>query len=287
MKIFHHDDADGRCAAFLVREFACAAGDRSRLIEMDYRDPFPLFDGTVIGPGEQVWILDFSIPPDQMSVLVERTPDIIWIDHHRTAINDYEKFPLRIPGIRRDGEAACVLTWEYLLGCGCMPVSMSGAPPPLFVQLIGDRDVWRFARGDDTRHFHLGLQAHDTRPHAEVWRKLLRSPPYTLRLIEDGRTIGGYRDALAADHLRKWGFPAEFEGHRCLAVNAAGWGSEHFASAAGYDILAPFAFDGEMWTVTLYSGTVDVSKIAVRHGGGGHMGAAGFTCRELPFARGT
>jgi nanoRNase/pAp phosphatase (c-di-AMP/oligoRNAs hydrolase) len=37
--------------------------------------------------------------------------------------------------------------------------------------------------------------------------------------------------------------------------------------------------------VSLYSEKVDVSIIAKNHGGGGHAGAAGFICRDLPFER--
>jgi uncharacterized protein len=35
----------------------------------------------------------------------------------------------------------------------------------------------------------------------------------------------------------------------------------------------------------MYSKTVDVSKIAVKYGGGGHKAASGFQCKELPFTR--
>ena len=40
------------------------------------------------------------------------------------------------------------------------------------------------------------------------------------------------------------------------------------------------------WTVSLYSNKqpeIDVSKIAKKYGGGGHAGASGFQCDELPF----
>ncbi|MDO5845105.1 MAG: DHHA1 domain-containing protein, partial [Methanocorpusculum sp.] len=52
-----------------------------------------------------------------------------------------------------------------------------------------------------------------------------------------------------------------------------------------YEIFIPFVFDGEQYTVSLYSTTVDVSEIAKSFGGGGHKGASGFQCAELPFAK--
>jgi nanoRNase/pAp phosphatase (c-di-AMP/oligoRNAs hydrolase) len=52
-----------------------------------------------------------------------------------------------------------------------------------------------------------------------------------------------------------------------------------------YPVCIAYVHDGEKFTVSLYSTTVDVSKIAKKFGGGGHKGAAGFTCDKLPFER--
>jgi nanoRNase/pAp phosphatase (c-di-AMP/oligoRNAs hydrolase) len=52
-----------------------------------------------------------------------------------------------------------------------------------------------------------------------------------------------------------------------------------------YDAMLTFGWRRGQWTVSLYSvkQDVDVSEVAVKHGGGGHKGAAGFQCTELPF----
>lgn len=40
-------------------------------------------------------------------------------------------------------------------------------------------------------------------------------------------------------------------------------------------------------TVSLYTDNAghDMSKIAAKYGGGGHINAAGFECKELPFIK--
>jgi nanoRNase/pAp phosphatase (c-di-AMP/oligoRNAs hydrolase) len=45
--------------------------------------------------------------------------------------------------------------------------------------------------------------------------------------------------------------------------------------------------DGRLFTVSMYSEkkTVDCADICKQHGGGGHKGAAGFTCPALPFTK--
>ena len=42
-----------------------------------------------------------------------------------------------------------------------------------------------------------------------------------------------------------------------------------------------FAFNGTDWTYSLRSSTIDCSKIALKYGGGGHKGAAGFRSNQL------
>ena len=113
MKCFYHNDADGRCAGFWV---ALSAGltdcsDVNEFIEMDYAKPFPMDS---IKPNEQIYIVDYSISPDEMRQLLEITNDVTWIDHHKTAIEKYVGFEYAIRGIRCDGIAACMLTYCYL-----------------------------------------------------------------------------------------------------------------------------------------------------------------------------
>ena len=55
----------------------------------------------------------------------------------------------------------------------------------------------------------------------------------------------------------------------------------------GHDALCGFYFNGKKWTVSLYHAKhrtdLDLSKIAVKYGGGGHRGACGFTTEIFPF----
>lgn len=64
-------------------------------------------------------------------------------------------------------------------------------------------------------------------------------------------------------------------------------GSDWFNSVddSSYDILMPFSYNGryKTWSYSMYSKTVDVSVIAKKYGGGGHMGAAGFNSDKLLF----
>lgn len=95
-----------------------------------------------------------------------------------------------------------------------------------------------------------------------------------------------FRDGWAKGYM-KLGFETEFEGVKFFAVNLGHCNSEYFKSLpeGEYDGFMPFSFNGDLFTVSMYSKTVDVSEIAKKYGGGGHKGASGFQCKELPFKK--
>jgi len=115
MKIFHHNDADGFCSARLVIENSTGFRGHIETIEMHYNKDFP---HDIVMENEEVWIVDFSIPPEDMTKLLQKTSKVIWIDHHISAIKKYEsEFNGNaddIKGVRRVGLSGCELTWLYL-----------------------------------------------------------------------------------------------------------------------------------------------------------------------------
>ena len=299
MKCFYHNDADGKCAGFWV--FQCAGmtdiHGHCDFIEMSYEKPFPM---NTINPNEQIYIVDYSIYPDEMRELLKITTDITWIDHHKTAIEKYDGFEYYIRGLRYDGIAACMLTYCYLnhmTRCGFgdikpFDISMT-KDAPMFTKLIADWDVWKFDYGDDTRKFITAFNSYDFCPESKEWGKFFytgfcNDPTFETELLEEGAAMIKYRDGWAKSYLERFGFETVFEGLKCFAVNLSNCNSEYFKSLpeGKYDTFMSFAFNGEKWTVSMYSTTHDISGICKKHGGGGHAKAAGFTCVELPFKKG-
>lgn len=292
MKCFYHNDSDGKCAGFWV---ALNVGihdkynDMPAFQEIDYRTKFPM---ETIRKDEQVYIVDYSISPDEMRELLNITKDVTWIDHHKTAIEKYKEFEHEIRGIRYDGVSGCMLTYCYIhhmtaRGEGeIKPFDISMTEDaPMFTKFIDDWDVWKFNYGDDTRYFQIAFNAYDFSPCADTWDMFLDNDGEQT-LIEQGKIMIQYRDNWAKNYM-KLGFETEFEGYKCFAVNLGCCNSDYFKSLpeGKYEILMPFVFDGNVYTVSLYSTTVDVSEIAKKYGGGGHKGASGFQIKELPFKK--
>lgn len=270
---FYHNDADGKCAAYWVyKEY-----DDVDFIEINYNKKFPLDS---IEQGESVWIVDYSIEVEEMKKLLEVTEYVTWIDHHITAIEKYGDFGKDIPGMRISGIAGCMLTYIYIHKKG---ITAGIREAPLFTTLIADWDVWDLNYGDDTKYFITAFDAYNPQIGDRFWDRLEENT-FVWDMVKEGEIMTKFRDGYAASLIKSFGFELEFEGYNCFAMNAGKFSSEFFKSLnKDYDILIPFIYDGSIFTVSLYSSTVDVSKIALKYGGGGHKGAAGFQIKTFPI----
>jgi len=296
MKCFYHADNDGKASAFCVYAWVGIKNEEapSSFIPMVYSTPFPMSE---IVKDEQVWIVDFSISPDEMTQLLQITKDVTWIDHHKTAIEKFKNFPTHIKGIRKDGEAGCVLTWKYVhwySGRGSDTENFEDSenakiyPVPRYIDLIGDRDIWAFKYGDESRKFFAASVLYDLDPSSDFWWKCenkLNTDFWHILLLQ-GNTLLQASKMQAVERVKANAFLTTLDGFEMLALNHWPTSSEAFGGDelfTKHTILCCFYYTGTKFSVSLYSQSVDVSTICKAHGGGGHKGAAGFICDTLPF----
>ena len=290
MKVFYHVDNDGKCSAACIRLFYQKKSDYDassiEYFPINYGWDFPF---EKINQDELVYIVDFSIEPEDMTKLLSITNNVIWIDHHISAIRKYDDFNTNISGLRVNGIAGCMLTYCYLFemnGDKSFDISMTNNAPK-FVKYIADRDVWKFEYGETTKYFSLGLDCEKNDPEDFIWDQLFDSDDNELmtHLINNGKSIKKYKDNYFSRYVNSKGFETELSGYSAYAVNI----SPGFASSeifddidkTKYDIFVIFAFNGIDWSYTIYSDKIDVSLIASSYGGGGHKGAAGFHSEML------
>ena len=290
MKVFYHIDNDGKCAAFWVRALANKKDDYPlEFYRINYDVEFPL---NIIQPNEQVYIVDYSIMPEQMDKLLAITENVTWIDHHKSAIERYADYDKEIRGLRYDGIAGCMLTYCYLThmtdgGEGeIKPFKESMTEDaPTFTKLIADYDVWTFKYGEKTRAFTLGFELYDNEPTHEIWYNFLADIGDGLLkdIISQGKTIIAYRAKFAVEYCEEKGVETELDGYSAFALNLAKVDSHDYDSidTSKYDLLIGFSFNGKEWAYSLRSTTVDCAKVAMKYGGGGHKGASGFSTKEL------
>ncbi len=275
----HHNDADGRAAGMIVRR---ALGPQIRLYEINYGDPIPW---ELIESAQRVVIVDFALPPADM-LRIAQACELVWIDHHITAIQDMASISAAWPGKRDTSEAACVLTWQYFY---------PDQPVPTGILLIGDKDIWRMAKAD-TRPFSEGLMQENTHTdNLSLWYRLLDDDTVLVKhLVGKGQLLFQARLNSLHRAARRYGYPVTFEGHHTLVVNRPGEGELiEIAMQMGYDLAYLYVDsfqNGKLVTsVMVGSRQVDVSQIAKKFGGGGHPGAAGFQFERgaTPFPPGS
>jgi len=283
MKCYHHNDLDGRCAAAIVLWSLPAFDDRKgSFIEVDYKDKIEV---EKIGADERVYIVDFSFKPEVMEQVLQKTQNIIWIDHHKTAF-EYD-YGIELDGLRNINYSGCELTWIYFYGESFefyKDGKQTGMPEA--IKLIGDYDKWALKYQPECFEFYEGMKLELNYPKSTVWRNLFANDKGVADIIQGGKTAIKYRDNYCADMNKHYGYETSIEEHRAFAVNLYRFGSQGFGNLFDeYDLCISYIHDGKKFTVSLYSQKVDVSKIAIKHGGGGHTGAAGFVCEELPFKK--
>jgi oligoribonuclease NrnB/cAMP/cGMP phosphodiesterase (DHH superfamily) len=271
----HHNDADGRASAAIVRR---ALGMEVLLYEIDFGEPVPW---DMLERAQSVVMVDFSLPPPEMQRLAA-SAELIWIDHHISALKAMAGIADNWPGLRDITEAGCVLTWKYFFPDQSVPRA---------IVLIGDRDIWRWAEAE-TGPFDDGLHQRNTNPeNDDLWQPLLDDDSQLLQeLIQEGKILYQARLLDVRRYVRKYGFELSFEGYRTLALNARSSGEMGaYIRQLGYQLAYCYVDvwqnDRLMTTVTLYSEQVDVSQLAQKFGGGGHRGAAGFSFQRgaAPF----
>ena len=279
MKVFYHTDLDGIASAEIINYYNRQQGvtEIINFYSINYKDKFPI---EKIKSMEVVYVVDFSLSERDFDSLLEITNNVVWIDHHKSAIETLGRKYNYLQGIREDGRAGCVLTWAYFYG--------NTIPLPPVIDMLGAYDVWDFSKhGDDLNKLQCGIRLDDHSPDNYAFWKEIIEYDYRLKdIIKMGEIALIYRNNQYSSIIKGWSFIAEFEGFKAVCCNVGSVSSQLFDSVKeSYDLMMPFVFDGSQWTVSIYTkrDDIDCSELAKKYGGGGHRKASGFQCKELPI----
>ena len=283
--LYHGIDLDGFCGGAIYAKYMEEHGKAYELIPANYGWEFPWSSMK----DADVTLIDFSLQPSSaFDRLAQTAKQIVWIDHHKSAIDDWKRFfpqdgwcPIKT--VLDTTKAGCELAWEYFFPDRRMPLA---------VRLLGRYDVWDHS-DNDVLPFQYGMRLYDFDPvdDRSKWADYLDgdiSPEVCCPRIREGHTVLQYQtreDTIAAAAAC---FAIDWEGLHWLAANRGGRGSKFFDSkwdAELFDGMMSFSWNGETWTFGLYSTNpdIDCGAIAKRWNGGGHPGAAGFRTATLPF----
>ena len=265
--IYHSVDLDGWTSAAIVKN----KFPDVELVGWCYGDEIPL---DKMKEADVIIMVDISFSAEIML----QFPEVIWIDHHKSAIED--SLAREYAGVmgHRDTEfAACELTWMYFYN----------APMPEAIRLLGRYDCFGHKGTSEEKkvlYFQYYARSIVNSPEgAEVFLHMNASS--IAHCIQHGCSIHQYL-CMEAKAAYASGFPGKFDGKPFIIISKERFNPINFGidyAKDGYVGAACFWYNNGIWTWSLYSddGVTDVSEIAKARGGGGHFGASGFRSDKL------
>ncbi len=309
--IYHKADFDGIFSREICRKYF---RENAEYLGWDYGDPVP-----VVAEGREIVMVDISVDglmDHRPIVWIDHHKSAI--AKLSTNIPGY-----RIDGVAACRLAwqyfhtANVTRNPMLDPCMTLPDKQAfidrKVVEPYAVQLAGEYDIWD-KRNPHTDVFQSGLRSIDLTIYWDALLSLKRKP--TIEEVENMMDIGHHIDVAPdgtifptiiytilangkvleytnskenASLMRDVAFEMNWSGLRFLAINKPRGNSRTFAAGVKpeHDALLTFYWARSKWRVSLYHAPhrtdIDLSEIAVKHGGGGHRGACGFECKTLPF----
>jgi oligoribonuclease NrnB/cAMP/cGMP phosphodiesterase (DHH superfamily) len=278
---YHSSDLDGHCSAAIANKYFLD----NKVKDVEFI-PYKYGDETnswleKIKENDTVYFSDVVLSPyDKMKELCAITKNVIVIDHHKTFIEYFNENKLNLKISYLDSNySGCELTYKYFFECeyNCVPT---------FVKLLGRYDIWDSTDKVEWENkifpFQYRIRAEETLdPNSYIWRRLFDDGCYSdiEELVQEGESIIKYQKQNDKKACKDFSFETEFESYRAIAMNSNRFTSNAFDSVYDpkkYDLMICFnMYPTGKFNVSFYSTTIDVSAIAKKYGGGGHVGAAG------------
>lgn len=255
--IFHAKCPDGFGSAFAAWK---KLGDSA-----EYSPAFHKADPPEV-LGKDVYIFDYTYSDDFLAKIKKEAKRLVMVDHH---ITNKEKIKIASEFVYDDKHCGAVLTWKYFFP--------EQEVPKMFLY-IEDTDIWKF---DLPHSKELGMFIDSQEYNFKLWDELVAG-------FDDENKFGEY---LKEGHrlVSKMNKEVEavvskakeitFEGYKTLFTHIT-----EYTSEVGNSLTKKMPPIGITWTekagriaVSLRGdGSVDVSKLAEKYGGGGQRNAAGF-----------
>lgn len=238
--------------------------------------------------GRDVVLLDFSYKRSIMVNIINTANSVLILDHHKTAKDDLDGLdtvevdgPIPVRVVFDMDKSGARLAWEWF---------HPKESVPLFVRLVEDRDLWRFALPHSKElNADFFSYDYDFADWTHLWKAMDDRELYNLHYaagaaIERAQAKSVKELVAKLQHVREFG--ACIPAYKVPCANLPYTYASDAANLMAQD--APFAAtyyqdDSGQYVFSLRSveGGMDVSLIAATYGGGGHKHAAGFRVASL------
>lgn len=266
---FHRVDWDGLLSAAIV--LTAKEGEKFDLFPVNYGNKIPSIEELKVY--DTVYVVDFSLPREYN----EQLPNILWLDHHISAIKANEG--LNVRGIRDVSHSACEICWIWF-----MKSFLTSAPDNLLV--LGEYDIFeksgRFFRWDWILAFQMGAR---TIPLTiESAKQFLDGTIKFNDILHAGNSILAFKREEEKIAFSRMAWDVTIDGHPAKALLTNDMSSliceQTLANGDANIILLLNRNNDAMFKLSIRVAEkyeFNASEFAKKFGGGGHVKAAGCT----------
>ena len=287
--VISHVDLDGACAAAIVKQQYPEAS----VVLTNYKKPLHI---NKYKPGDTVYVTDFSLSKEMFEELKRRGLHIIWIDHHKSAIDFLMEQGWDCEGLRRTDYSGAALTWLWF------NPDKTFDQAPTVIKLINWWDLWQHDKDPRVRAFSYGSGLWDVRPGYvagdRFWNDMFstgRGDQLLANACKYGGTIENYVTRLQKLVCDDLAFKTKimtinnvYKDIMAMMIrpgNSATFEQMDLSGVDGTLTCQYFANGTKQYRCSVYSpdNNKDILDIAKQFGGGGHPTAAGFTVPTIPI----
>lgn len=222
--------------------------------------------------GREIYSIDVGYAKEIQKKLRRENKSVVILDHHISRKKDTEAFP---ENVFDNDHSGTILAWKYF---------HPKKKIPRLLKYVEEDDLWRYRLPHSKEIGRtLTLLGFDF-GEWDVFSRKFETRKEFQKMAAQGATILEYEKQAIAFIMRRSASLVRFEGYKVLAANSPVLESDLGHALAKkrppFGIVWRVESNGDIGVSLRSNGRVDVSKIAVKHGGGGHKKAAGFEVKR-------
>lgn len=304
--VYHSADMDGWCSGAIVNKHC---GYDVKFKGFNYSPNFNVQEFIEkYEDCDTIYIVDYSFKLKDLGELLKSGYDIVWIDHHKSAIEEYAKsgffkskkisdniIQLTIPGTTFVGYisetfSGAKIAYEVLIKDKTDNMSN-------IVDLVSVFDTWNIDSPlwERAKQFSAGSGLYNLMPWKEEWIDLFDEEVVLEGIIQEGEVIIRYQNQTFEREMYGYGGTLEWEGYTWLCINNVcnSLLADTVFDPKIHDAILYYKYkpSEKLWKLSFFNsskkqGINGMNKIAEKYGlgrGGGHDAAAGCMVENLPF----
>lgn len=229
----------------------------------------------------EIYVIDFSFTKYEIKEVESKCKKFVIIDHHISSKEEVESASNHIFDLEHSG---CYLTWQYFY---------PDVEVPLLLQYISEGDIFKFRLADHEYYMPAIYGREISFENIEILNDMMNGQEGKEKLKAESNLLKNYEKKILAAALDSVHM-ITLDGVVMPAVNVCLPMDEisdllHMIYTQYPPVAMSYRWDDGEWKVSLRSnGDFDCAAIAVKYGGGGHHGSAGFAVAgdmPLPFAK--